>query len=239
MSVNGLTLGLTKPLCNGLGGGVARRGSSAPTYPATGLLQLLEPSGVNLPTGWTATTGPSCTVGGGTATNTANGVTLASGWLLHSAVTLPANTPLTVVAAVYRVGSAPNHAIIAGSTTGSGKPWLGQIFGGDQFYMATDPSSWANFALAATGNVLIRIRRDASNVWYAAWTGQSEIVIAGYITNDEVSNFTTVGALSGAGLYSADTTAFKARAISSTDLVTDGTWADAAAWFLNKTGMAL
>lgn len=214
-------------------------GSAAPTYPTTGLQQLLEPSGVNLPTGWTATVGPNCTVGGGTATNTANGVTLASGWLLHSAVTLPANTPLTIAAAIYRAASAPNGVIVAGSTSGSGKPWQGQIFGGDDFYLASDASSWANFSLPATGNVLIRIRRDVTNVWHAAWTGQADYAFAGGVTNDEVSNFTTVGALAGLSLFSADTTAFKARAISSTDLVADGTWADAAAWFLAKTGMSL
>jgi len=222
-----------------LGGGLFAGGSAAPTYPTTGLLQLLEPSGVNLPTGWTATVGPNCTVGGGTATNTANGVTLASGWLLHSAVTLPANTPFTIAAAVYRAASAPNGAIVAGSTTGSGKPWAGQIFGGDIFYLATDATSFSNFTSTTTGNVLFRVRRDSSNYWYAAWTGQAEINLSTFAVLDEVLSFTTVGALSGISLFSADTTGFKARAISSTDLVTDGTWADAAAWFLAKTGMSL
>ncbi len=243
MSLTGLTLGLTKRLCNGLGGGVNRRSSSAPTYPTTDLIQAeIYPDGLTLSgsnvTGWTAAVGVNLTATG-TVTKVANGVNFAaSAALTHSNITIPANTPFTVILAGYRATSTSNWTLAG--TSASNNPYIG--IGGNAFYGLdnTGAPGYDGIVINTTGRQYLYMRRHPFGPMFVGGTGMADTVIGAYADyNSLVFTFNSVPRL----LYDPydATSGNMSRFIfagASGDLVVSGEMANMVAYLVAKNGVA-
>jgi hypothetical protein len=132
---------------------------------------------------------------------------------------------LTGAFTAYLVGSragATDEWCPCGTVAGIAATFLAHSDG--NLYVANDAGTAVTAAFAKTGSLLLRIRRDAGNVVYAAWTGSAEASLG---TLSGTLTLTSEGARVAASQLSKGT--HRTTLLYSADLVTSSPSADAAA----------
>lgn len=234
-----------------LGGGLFAGGSAAPTYPTTGLVQGLIPSGIQesagIVTSWTAVAGTNGAVelGTGAATFGSGGVLLSgSSRISFTPISIPINTPFTAVAVGYRDSASKFWIPFTDDSTSNS--YLFYAYANPTLRLLTSLAGPfdASGSMSLTGHIPVMLHRKTDGTLWVKEANDAAVQIIRFPAidlNSEIFRFGWLGRRAGAFDGSDDTTSHEALLIYSGLDVTEnsGQFAQLNAWLLATFGKDL